>query len=261
MPGRRPRGAVTPSRGSLLRRQPPHRYETVINPAVVKRRSTGNAIDAEKLAELKQTRDARTTKLESSVYKRPVTHPGGTPRDFPRRGRSFKRESGEISSGRPNAAEILVLAFGYISITARRFCWVLPALVLLALPAAAQNPTPVGVWLHPDKRIEIEIAPCGDRLCAKIVWFKRPNGDNGLPLADVKNRNPALRLRPLLGLNVLQGLRAAGENNWEDGEVYNPDDGVNYRARMSIDNAGDLRIRAFILLPLLGHTLIWTPVR
>jgi uncharacterized protein (DUF2147 family) len=111
------------------------------------------------------------------------------------------------------------------------------------------------------KRIEIEIAPCGDRLCAKIVWFKRPNGDNGLPLADVKNKDPAFRTRPPLGLNVLQGLRAAGGNNWEDGDVYNPDDGVNDRTRMSIDNAGDLRICALILLPLLGHTPTWTRVR
>ena len=256
MPGRRPRGAVTPSRGSLLRRQPPHPYETVINPAVVKRRSTGNAIDAEKFAELKQTRDARTTKLESSVYKRPVKHHRGH-----REILHAADEASKGNQGRLAAEDRTPPKFWSLHLTARRFCWVLPTLVLLALPAAAQNPTPVGVWLHPDKRIEIEIAPCGDRLCAKIVWFKRPNGDNGLPLADVKNRNPALRLRPLLGLNVLQGLRAAGENNWEDGEVYNPDDGVNYRARMSIDNAGDLRIRAFILLPLLGHTLIWTPVR
>ena len=157
-------------------------------------------------------------------------------------------------------SEIPVQVFRHIRISVRRLCWVLPAL-LLASPAAAQDPTPVGVWLHPNKRIEIEIAPCGDRLCAKIVWFKRPYGDDGLPLADEKNRDPALRARPLLGLDVLQGLRAAGENNWEDGEIYNPDDGANYRTRMSIDKDGNLRIRAYTLLPLLGHTMIWTPVR
>ena len=145
--------------------------------------------------------------------------------------------------------------------TLQRFCWVMPALLVLSLPAAAENPAPVGVWLHPDKRIEIEIATCGERLCAKIIWLKRPNGDDGHPLADVKNKAPALRKRPLVGLNVLQGLRAVGENDWEDGEIYNPDDGVNYRTRMSIESNGNLRIRAFVLLPMLGHTLIWTPVQ
>jgi len=139
--------------------------------------------------------------------------------------------------------------------------WVIPFLVVLALPAAAENPTPIGVWLHPDKRIEIEIAPCGERLCAKIVWLKRPNGDNGQALADAKNKDPALRARPLVGLNVLQGLRAVGENEWEDGEIYNPDDGVNYRTRMSIESNGNLRVRAFVLVPMLGQTLIWTPVQ
>jgi len=41
--------------------------------------------------------------------------------------------------------------------------------VLAAIPAAGQTPTPVGVWMHDNRRIEIEIAPCADRLCAKIV--------------------------------------------------------------------------------------------
>ena len=158
------------------------------------------------------------------------------------------------------SSEVPVLVFRHICMLVPRFWCVLSAL-LLASPAAAQTSTPVGVWLHPNKRIEIEIKPCGDRLCAELVWLERPYGDDGLPRADVKNKNPALRTRPLLGLNVLQGLRAAGENNWEDGEIYNPDDGENYRARMSIEKGGDLRIRAFVLLPLLGKTLIWTPVR
>ena len=138
--------------------------------------------------------------------------------------------------------------------------WLVAALIFAA-PAAAQSPTPTGVWLHANKRIQIEIAPCGDRLCAKIVWFQWPNDAGGLPLVDLKNKDPALRGRPLLGLAVLQGLRQTGENAWTDGEIYNPDDGENYLARMSIQDDGSLRMRAYILLPLFGHTLIWTRIR
>lgn len=143
-----------------------------------------------------------------------------------------------------------------------RFACLLLSTLLVATPVGApQSPTPVGVWLHDNRRIEIEIAPCGDRLCGKLVWFRRPNDAQGLPLVDFKNADPALRTRPLLGLTILQGLRRTGDNTWEDGNVYDPDDGENYTASMSINADGTLRLRAYVLLPLFGKTLIWTRVR
>ena len=125
----------------------------------------------------------------------------------------------------------------------------------------AGNSTPVGVWLHPNGRIQMEVAPCADELCAKLVWFKSPNDAEGKPLTDMNNPDPSLRSRPLLGLQVLHGLRPTTEGTWAEGEVYNPDDGENYRARMSIQEDGTLRVRGYILDPILGHTTIWTRVR
>lgn len=152
------------------------------------------------------------------------------------------------------------LKFGFL-------VWLLVALMTTraadaqsSAPVIPQAPTPVGVWLHDNKRIKIEIAPCGERLCATLVWFKWPNDEQGLPLVDLKNPDPALRKRPLLGLTVLSGLRRTGENTWGDGKIYNPDDGGNYKASMSIAADGTLRIRAYVLIPLFGHTLIWTRV-
>lgn len=78
-------------------------------------------------------------------------------------------------------------------------------LALAATSAGAQSPTPIGVWLHVNKRIQVEIAPCGDRLCGKMIWFRWPNDAQGLPLVDLKNADPALRSRPLLGLTILYG--------------------------------------------------------
>ena len=78
---------------------------------------------------------------------------------------------------------------------------------------------------------------------------------------DLKNPDPALRGRLLLGLLVLRDLRRTGENTWEGGKIYNPDDGGDYNAEMSIQDDSTLRIRAYLLLPLFGKTLIWTRVR
>lgn len=140
----------------------------------------------------------------------------------------------------------------------------LPALVaplLLASPALAQETTPVGVWLDSSERIQVEIAPCGDRLCGTLIWFRWPHDVVGAPLVDRKNTDPALRTRPLLGLTILEGLRKADERTWTEGRIYNPNDGVNYRARMSMRADGALKVRAYVLLPLLGKTYIWTRVR
>jgi uncharacterized protein (DUF2147 family) len=98
-------------------------------------------------------------------------------------------------------------------------------------------------------------------LCGKIVWFRWPNDAQGLPLVDFKNTDPALRTRPLLGLTVLYGLRRADERTWEGGKIYNPDDGEDYQAQMSIQDDGTLRVRAYVLLPLFGSTFIWTRIR
>lgn len=142
-----------------------------------------------------------------------------------------------------------------------RFVSFLFGALLAAASAGAQGPTPVGVWLHANQRIQVEIAPCGDKLCGKMVWFRWPNDAGGLPLVDLKNVNTALRTRPLLGLTILHGLYRTGERIWDGGKIYNPDDGVDYDSVMTIHPDGTLRVRAYVLLPLLGKTLIWTRVR
>jgi uncharacterized protein (DUF2147 family) len=119
----------------------------------------------------------------------------------------------------------------------------------------------VGVWLHQNKRIQLEITPCGESWCGKLIWFRWPNDAQGLPLVDLKNPDPALRNRPLLGLTVLAGIRRTGERTWEDAKIYDPDDGANYNASMSIQDDGTLRVRAYVLLPIFGETEIWTRVR
>ena len=130
--------------------------------------------------------------------------------------------------------------------------------LLVTTSAHAQNPTPVGVWLHENQRIKVEIAPCGDELCGKLVWFKRPNDAQGLPLVDVLNPDPALRTRPLLGLEILSGFRPAGDGTWDGGTIYNPDDGETYSALMSIQDDGSVRVRVYVFLSLFGETKIWT---
>jgi uncharacterized protein (DUF2147 family) len=132
-------------------------------------------------------------------------------------------------------------------------------MLLVAAPVAAAESL-VGKWLHENQRIHIEIFPCEDRFCGKIVWLKNPNDDQGNPVTDVENPDPTLRDRPLMGALLLRDLRQTGPTIWEDGLVYNPDDGQHYQADMEMRADGSVDMRAYVLMPMLGKTLVWTPV-
>jgi uncharacterized protein (DUF2147 family) len=142
-----------------------------------------------------------------------------------------------------------------------RFASTLLFMMLAAIPAGAQNPTPVGIWEDSSERVLVRISPCGNRLCGKIVWFRWPNDDQGLPLVDLKNVDPSLQTRPLLGLKILYGLHLDDDGKWTGGKIYNPDDGVDYNAQMWIQDDGTLRVRLYELFPLFGETQIWARVR
>lgn len=131
-------------------------------------------------------------------------------------------------------------------------------LLLAAKPAGADDTSLIGSWLHPNKAVEIAIAPCGDRLCGKIAWLQSPYDLFGEPLTDTKNPMPALRDRPLLGLTVLSDLRSTGERKWQDGKIYNPIDGKNYLVELSMGEDGTLEVFAYVFMPTIGKTETWT---
>jgi len=137
----------------------------------------------------------------------------------------------------------------------------LAAIALAATPVGAQSPTPVGIWLHDNKRIEIEITPCGDKLSGKLVWLKSPDDTQGQPLVDAKNPVATLQTRPLLGLTVLDSLHRTGECTWDGGNIYDPDDGAAYTASMSVLEDGALEVHAYLLVPVFGKSFIWTRMR
>jgi uncharacterized protein (DUF2147 family) len=134
-------------------------------------------------------------------------------------------------------------------------------LLMAASTGHAQGRSPIGVWMHQNQRIQVEIMPCGEQLCGKIVWFKNPTDVDGQPRDDEHNPRTALRSRPLMGMTVLQGMRRAGENDWVGGKIYNPDDGKTYDANLSVQQDGSLRIRAYVATTVLGKTEIWKRVR
>jgi uncharacterized protein (DUF2147 family) len=105
-----------------------------------------------------------------------------------------------------------------------------------ALPAfAADEPGPTGLWVLGKEKIRVRISYCdGEKLCAVIAGLRKPLDAAGNPKVDKNNPNPNLRSRPLMGLEVISGMKPAGDNAWK-GSIYNADDGSTYRAEARLD--------------------------
>lgn len=130
------------------------------------------------------------------------------------------------------------------------------SLAIIAPSAGAPQPPALGRWLSASGKGVIEIYPCADKLCGKLVWLAEPIRD-GAPAVDRNNRDAAQRQRPLCGLMMLGDFRPLEANRWGDGWIYSPENGKTYRATMTLE--GDLlKLRGYIGIPLLGETQTWT---
>ena len=108
----------------------------------------------------------------------------------------------------------------------RRLALATLAAVAITAPAFAAQPI-AGRWTTQDRDAVIEIAPCGQALCGRIVRFLvAPPG--GADQRDTNNRDPKLRARKLMGMAVLSGFKEDGEV-WR-GQIYDPKSGRTYRS-------------------------------
>lgn len=129
-------------------------------------------------------------------------------------------------------------------------CAAMLAIALVAAAVASAATAAVGLqgeWLTANGGGVVQIAPCGDALCGRIV---------GLELGPVEPMPTDVDGQPQCGLTVISGEKPDGSGTWL-GKITDPRDGSTYRARLSFDPQGDLRLRVFIGIPALGATQVW----
>ena len=118
-----------------------------------------------------------------------------------------------------------------------------------------------GLWVDnkdPSRqKFAVMLEDCGSKVCGSLYWLKKPLFANGLPKRDKHNPNESLRDRPLCGLQILTGFQPANDALWQDGEIYNPDDGLTFSSTMKLSPEGTLKIRGYVGISLFGKTLEW----
>lgn len=137
----------------------------------------------------------------------------------------------------------------------------LTALLVSGGPSVAAGSDPTGFWTkqeESDYPAKMEIRKCGKgQLCAKIIWLQVPNDSKGKALHDVRNEDPSMRDRPILGLPIFNGLSPAEPGVWT-GDIYNPEDGHVYSdIKLTLVSRSQIVIRGCKAWLLCGEK-IWT---
>lgn len=126
--------------------------------------------------------------------------------------------------------------------------------------ASAQTESSIlGVWYNTEKTAQVEILKTGSEYIGKIVWLKEPIRD-GKPATDQENSDPKLRSRPLMGLNILEGLKYSG-GIWKGGEIYDPKSGKTYSCEVKLKSSDILEVKGYLGFSFVGRTVEWTKAK
>lgn len=119
--------------------------------------------------------------------------------------------------------------------------------VFLATSGAAFAGDPTGTWMSGDGGTKVRIIKCGEALCGNVVWLREPvDPSTGKPKTDKHNPDAAKKSRPMLGVQVVHGLKPNGDNKWS-GKIYNADDGKTYSSNLMLKNANQARVEGCVL--------------
>jgi uncharacterized protein (DUF2147 family) len=150
--------------------------------------------------------------------------------------------------------------------------WVLVGISGLFIAAAAgpaatapneSPPAESGLWYNHSGKGAVEIRPCGhtgrdaDRLCGFIVWLKDPNNRKGEPLTDGYNEDPRKRRRPICGLPVLGSLRPMSDGSWDQGWVYDPEQGKSFDAAIQLRKSDRLILTGYKGIKFFSKSFVW----
>lgn len=121
------------------------------------------------------------------------------------------------------------------------------AISALSTPGWAAG-TVQGDWMTQSGSAKVRVAPCaGGKLCGTVVWMKTPlDKTTGKPQLDVNNPDPALRTRPIVGLQLIKDFKSGPDGKWAGGSIYDPESGKTYASKLGLNPDGTLKVEGCI---------------
>ena len=136
---------------------------------------------------------------------------------------------------------------------------VLGLCLVAAVPLLAGHSLPeadrlVGVWLTESKD-QVKVYKEAEKYFGKGV--ETPENKGRL---DDKNPDERLRARHLAEVVILKDFEYLGGNRWGKGTIYDPNNGKTYKCTITMKSEGQIKVRGFIGISLLGRTETWPRV-
>ena len=114
----------------------------------------------------------------------------------------------------------------------------------LIVPAFAADP--IGTWLTAGKD-QVRVANCGAAICGTLVALSEPNdATTGRPKTDKNNPDASKQSHPLLGVQIVLGMKPSGTPNQWAGDVYNPEDGKTYTGYFTMTGANTAELKGCV---------------
>lgn len=134
-----------------------------------------------------------------------------------------------------------------------------PLLLLLALPIFAAEPW--GDWTNEEDGATFTVYERDGALFMKLVDPGKKARRKKHPKTDILNPDPALRSRPLVGLEILSDCRPSKKKGrWDGGTVYSPKEGRRVRAYLQMIDENRFELRGYVGFTGIGKSQFFTRV-
>lgn len=126
-------------------------------------------------------------------------------------------------------------------------------LLVIGYKSIAQKADDIlGIFYSPDKRGKIEVYKQQGKYFGKTICCDTSRKDS-------YNPDPALRSRSRIGVVFLLDFEYLGDGNYENGRIYNLDDGRTYSGMLWLEG-NLLKVRGYMGSSLLGKTVTFERV-
>ncbi len=126
--------------------------------------------------------------------------------------------------------------------------------------------TPVGKWktiddeTHKAKSVVEITKDSNGKLHGKVIQlFREPDEDQD-PICDECSGDK--KDQKIIGMEILWDLKwDKDDQDWQGGDIMDPDNGKTYDCYISLENADKLKVRGYIGFSLFGRTQYWHRVK